>query len=67
MSTPPGAVTLTWAVQGGLLFLEDIGERPYRIHRMLTQLGQAGVLARAGHVPVFNLTGGMEAWRRAGL
>jgi muramoyltetrapeptide carboxypeptidase len=30
-----------------ILFLEDVGERPYRIHRMLTQLAQAGVLARA--------------------
>jgi muramoyltetrapeptide carboxypeptidase len=30
-----------------LLFIEDIGERPYRIHRMLTQLAQAGVLTRA--------------------
>ena len=27
----------------------------------------ADVLVQAGHVPVFNLTGGMEAWRRAGL
>lgn len=33
--------------QGCLLFLEDIGERPYRIHRLLTQLSQAGVLTRA--------------------
>lgn len=32
---------------GCVLFLEDIGERPYRIHRMLTQLSHAGVLARA--------------------
>jgi muramoyltetrapeptide carboxypeptidase len=30
-----------------VLFLEDIGERPYRIHRLLTQAAQAGVLARA--------------------
>ena len=33
--------------EGCVLFLEDVGERPYRIHRMLTQLAQAGVLARA--------------------
>lgn len=26
-----------------ILFLEDIGERPYRIHRLLTQAAQAGV------------------------
>ena len=35
------------APSGCALFLEDIGERPYRIHRMLTQLAQAGVLGRA--------------------
>ena len=33
-------------VKGGLLFLEDIAEHPYRIERMLTQLLHAGVLAR---------------------
>ena len=30
-----------------ILFFEDVNERPYRITRMLTQLQQAGVLARA--------------------
>jgi len=30
-----------------VLFLEDVNERPYRLERMLTQLRQAGVLARA--------------------
>ena len=30
----------------GILFLEDVGEHPYRIERMLVQLLQAGVLAR---------------------
>jgi muramoyltetrapeptide carboxypeptidase len=33
-------------VKGGVLFLEDVGEHPYRIERMLTQLLHAGVLAR---------------------
>jgi muramoyltetrapeptide carboxypeptidase len=33
-------------VSGGLLFLEDVGEHPYRIERMLTQLLHAGVLGR---------------------
>ena len=33
-------------VQGGVLFLEDIAEPPYRVERMLTQLLHAGVLAR---------------------
>lgn len=32
------------AVQGGILFLEDVAEHPYRIERMLTQLLHAGVL-----------------------
>lgn len=30
-----------------VLFLEDVGERPYRVHRMLTQLAHAGILRRA--------------------
>ncbi|MHB8948068.1 MAG: LD-carboxypeptidase [Rhodoferax sp.] len=33
-------------VKGGILFLEDVAEHPYRIERMLTQLLHAGVLAR---------------------
>jgi len=28
--------------KGGILFLEDIGERPHRVDRMLTQMRQAG-------------------------
>jgi muramoyltetrapeptide carboxypeptidase len=32
------------AVERGILFLEDIGEHPYRIERMLLQLHYAGVL-----------------------
>lgn len=32
--------------KGGILFLEDVYEHPYRIERMLTQLLHAGVLAR---------------------
>ena len=35
---------------GCVLLLDDVGERPYRIDRMLTQLQQAGVLARASAV-----------------
>lgn len=33
-------------VRGGVLFLEDVHEHPYRIERMLTQLLHAGVLGR---------------------
>jgi muramoyltetrapeptide carboxypeptidase len=32
---------------GHVLFLEDVGERPYRIHRMLTQWRLSGRLAAA--------------------
>jgi muramoyltetrapeptide carboxypeptidase len=32
-------------VRGGVLFLEDVGEHPYRIERMLYQLHHAGCLA----------------------
>ena len=34
------------AIDKGVLFLEDVGEHPYRIERMLTQLLHAGVLSR---------------------
>lgn len=33
-------------VKGGILFLEDVAEHPYRIERMLTQLLYSGVLQR---------------------
>ena len=33
-------------VKGGVLFLEDVAEHPYRIERMLTQLLHAGILGR---------------------
>ena len=36
--------------RGFVLLLDDVGERPYRIDRMLTQLRQAGVLSRAAAV-----------------
>jgi muramoyltetrapeptide carboxypeptidase len=54
--------------QGCVLFLEDVSERPYRIHRMLTQLAQAGVLARAsalifGELPSCDEPGGEHAIR----
>jgi muramoyltetrapeptide carboxypeptidase len=38
---------------GHVLFLDEIGERPYRLDRMITQLRQSGLLARASAV-VFN-------------
>lgn len=36
-----------------VLFLDEVGERPYRLDRMLTQLRLSGVLARTGAI-VFN-------------
>lgn len=33
-------------VDGGILFVEDVNEHPYRVERMLTQLLHAGVLDR---------------------
>ena len=49
------------AITGGILFLEDVAEHPYRIERMLTQLLQAGILARQkavvlGQFTAFKLT-----------
>jgi muramoyltetrapeptide carboxypeptidase len=60
-----------WAfepVEGAILFIEDIGERPYRVHRMLTQLAQAGVIPRAsaivfGEFPSCDEPGGAHAIR----
>jgi muramoyltetrapeptide carboxypeptidase len=33
-------------IEGGILFVEDVNEHPYRVERMLLQLMQAGVLAK---------------------
>jgi muramoyltetrapeptide carboxypeptidase len=33
-------------IEGGILYVEDINEHPYRVERMLLQLMQAGVLGR---------------------
>ena len=33
-------------IDGGILFVEDVNEHPYRVERMLLQLEHAGVLAR---------------------
>lgn len=38
--------------KGKILFCEDVGEKPYRLDRMLTQLGQAGVFAQVAGVAV---------------
>jgi muramoyltetrapeptide carboxypeptidase len=41
--------------QGYVLFFEEVGERPYRLDRMVTQLWQTGLLARAAAVVVGEL------------
>ena len=45
------------AVEGGILFVEDIGEHPYRIERMLLQLLHAGVLDRQAAVLLGDFSG----------
>ncbi|MGC4082422.1 MAG: LD-carboxypeptidase [Vicinamibacterales bacterium] len=40
---------------GYVLFFEETGERPYRLDRMVTQLGQSGLLARAGAIVIGEL------------
>lgn len=37
---------------GRILFLEDVGERPYRLDRMLTHLWNAGILAQVAGVAI---------------
>jgi muramoyltetrapeptide carboxypeptidase len=54
--------------QGCVLFLEEVGERPYRLDRMLTQLRLSGVLSRAsalvfGELPKCDEPGGDPAAR----
>ncbi len=58
--------TLGTALQrrpSGMLFLEDIGERGYRIDRMLEQLRQAGVLRNLKAIVLGTFLGGAEADR----
>ena len=46
-------------VKGGILFIEDVNEHPYRVERMLLQLHQAGVLARQKAV----VLGAVSDWK----
>jgi len=48
-------------IQGGILFLEDVNEHPYRIERNLLQLQQAGVLDRQRAV----VLGAFTAWKKS--
>lgn len=44
-------------INGGILFLEDVNEHPYRIERMLLQLLHAGVLARQSAILLGDFSG----------
>jgi len=48
-------------VKGGLLFLEDVNEHPYRVERMLLQLQQAGVIDAQAAV----LLGDFGGWTKS--
>jgi muramoyltetrapeptide carboxypeptidase len=50
-------------IKGGVLFLEDVNEHPYRIERCLLQLHQAGVLDAQKAV----LLGAFTDWRKSPL
>ncbi len=50
-------------IKGGILFVEDVNEHPYRVERGLLQLHQAGVLARQKAV----LLGAFSAWKPSPL
>ncbi len=50
-------------IKGGVLFLEDVNEHPYRIERSLLQLHQAGVLDAQKAV----LLGAFSDWRKSPL
>jgi muramoyltetrapeptide carboxypeptidase len=49
--------------RGGILFLEDVNEHPYRIERSLLQLHQAGVLDAQKAV----VLGAFSGWRKSPL
>ena len=43
--------------QGFVLLFEEVGERPYRLDRMVTQLRQTGILAKASAIVIGQLNG----------
>jgi muramoyltetrapeptide carboxypeptidase len=50
-------------IRGGVLFLEDVNEHPYRVERCLLQLHQAGVLGAQKAV----LLGDFGGWKKSPL
>ena len=45
---------------GAILFLEDLGERPYRVDRLITHLDSAGVFSAVAAVIVGDFSGCLE-------
>ncbi|SAK63879.1 L,D-carboxypeptidase A [Caballeronia fortuita] len=45
-------------VEGGILYIEDVNEHPFRIERMIYQLYQAGVLGRQQAIVMGEFSGG---------
>lgn len=50
-------------IKGGILFVEEVAEHPYRVERMLLQLQQAGVLDAQKAV----LIGDISGWKKSPL
>jgi muramoyltetrapeptide carboxypeptidase len=50
-------------IKGGILFVEDVNEHPYRVERCLLQLHQAGVLKAQKAV----LLGAFSGWKTSPL
>ena len=50
-------------IKGGVLFIEDVNEHPYRVERSLLQLQQAGVLQAQKAV----ILGAVSAWKASPL
>jgi len=46
------------AVEGGILFIEDVNEQPFRIERMIYQLHLSGILGRQRALVIGDLSGG---------
>ncbi|MCK6551878.1 LD-carboxypeptidase [Myxococcota bacterium] len=55
--TPLVGTDLLFVPDGAILLLEDVGEAPYRVDRMLTHLRLAGVLDRVAGVAVGDFVG----------
>ena len=54
LGTPFAAPSL---FEGAILFLEDVGEKPFRLDRMMTQLALAGILERVAGVALGRFDG----------